>query len=254
MSTDDFQRIASFRASFARRQAAESHEVPGGVLVLDPAFPVSWDNNQLVIHEPAEPADLLKFADAGLAALAHRQITVLDDALGDEVAPALAAAGYEHSTELVMTHYGPVSRVPSHALEISLDELLPAVYRLLKAWMPESDEDTVRQFAERRAARRNGADEVLFLADRGEDGAVAAWADYYRDNEHGIAQMEDLSTADDRLRRGHADAVLTASLQRAAQSDLFFLLADADDWPHEWYSRRGFTTIGRFHRFSRTCD
>ena len=41
------------------------------------------------------------------------------------------------------------------------------------------------------------------------------------------------------------------AVTKAAGYDLVFLLADASDWPRTWYARRGFTTIGRSHAFTR---
>jgi GNAT superfamily N-acetyltransferase len=46
--------------------------------------------------------------------------------------------------------------------------------------------------------------------------------------------------------RGYADAVLARSLDLATEAgcDLVVLEAAADDWPREWYDRRGFETVG----------
>src|SRR3712207_9452949 len=46
--------------------------------------------------------------------------------------------------------------------------------------------------------------------------------------------------------RGHADAVLARLLGLAAEAgcDLVVLEADAGDWPHHWYTRRGFAVVG----------
>src|ERR1700730_16309961 len=106
MSATDLQRIASFRASFARRQAAAVTEIPGGVVVLDQEYAASHEHNQLVIERPTAPSALPALADTVLGHLRHRRITILDDAVGTICAPALTAAGYTHGTELVMTHSG----------------------------------------------------------------------------------------------------------------------------------------------------
>jgi hypothetical protein len=164
----------------------------------------------------------------------------------------LTAAGYEHEAELVMTYSGAGIGAGS-AEEVALAELLPAVTRQLRVWMPNASQDVVRQLAERRTARSRGAADVRFIAARAADGTIASWADLYLDGDQRIAQIEDLVTADAHTRRGHADAVLTTALWLAARScDLFFfLIADAEDWPHTWYARRGFTPIGRSHVFTR---
>jgi hypothetical protein len=48
MTVTDLQRIANFRVSFARRQAAGLTEVPGGVAVLDPEYAASHEHCDLV--------------------------------------------------------------------------------------------------------------------------------------------------------------------------------------------------------------
>ena len=253
MSTaDDYARAAAFLSSFARRQAAELHEILGGVVVLDPSFPGSWEHNQVVLDGDPEPSGLPAAVDAALGHLSHRQVTILDDAVGAACAPALTAAGYAHATELIMTHSGAVPSATSRAEDVELADLTPAVHKQLRSWMPDLDESGIRQLVERRTARVRGAEEVSFLAVRDEDGTIVSWADLYIDSGHAIGQIEEVMTADGYQRRGYADALLTTALQRAADTTLFFLLADADDWPQTWYARRGFSTIGRFHKFSKT--
>jgi predicted GNAT family acetyltransferase len=254
MSTaDDYARAAAFRSSFARRQAGELHEIRGGFVVLDPRYPGSREDNQVVVDGALEPADLPGVVEAALAHLDHRQVSVLDDAVAAACAPALTAAGYDHATELVMIHSGAVPKSALRAHDVELADLAPTVYRLLRSWLPDADESTVRQLVERRAARLRGAEKVSFLAVRNERGTIVSWADLYIDSAHSIGQIEDVITADGHHRRGYADALLTTAIERAADSDatMFFLLADPDDWPQTWYARRGFSTVGRFHKFSR---
>ncbi|GAA2147289.1 hypothetical protein GCM10009760_37980 [Kitasatospora kazusensis] len=248
----DLQRIAAFRASFARRQAAAVTEIPGGVVVLDQEYAASHEHNQLVIEGPTAPSDLPALADTALGHLRHRRITILDDAVGTGCAPALTAAGYAHETELVMTYSGSSTVPGSPAQTVALGDLLPALVRQLRIWMPQAEDDAVHQLADRRTARLRGAEQVRFLAVRDENGTVCAWADTYLDAAHGIAQIEDVVTADAHVRRGYADTILATALQHASGYSLVFLLADPDDWPRCWYARRGFTPIGRSHVFTRT--
>ncbi|MGY2064864.1 GNAT family N-acetyltransferase [Blastococcus sp. SYSU DS0619] len=55
--------------------------------------------------------------------------------------------------------------------------------------------------------------------------------------------------------RGYGDAVLARCLDLATEAgcDLVVLEAAADDWPHEWYARRGFVTVGTSWFVSRTA-
>ncbi|MFJ3529384.1 GNAT family N-acetyltransferase [Streptomyces sp. NPDC090132] len=253
MPVTDLQRIAAFRLSFARRQAAVVNEVPGGVVVLDAEYAASYEHNQLVIEGSPDPVGLPALAEKALGHLEHRQITVLDDRTGTDCAPALTAAGYTHVTELVMTYTGSAAAsVPDpSARTVGFDDLRPALVGQLRRWMPEAQDVVVGQLADRRTARLRGAEQVRFLAVRDEEGTVGSWADLYRDASEGIAQIEDVVTADTHVRRGYADTLLATALRHASDCGLVFLLADPDDWPHAWYIRRGFKPIGRFHVFTR---
>ncbi|MHA6764273.1 GNAT family N-acetyltransferase [Streptacidiphilus sp. PAMC 29251] len=256
MSATPLQRIAAFRASFARRQADVVTEIPGGVVVLDQKYAASHVDNLLVIEGPTTPADLPALADAALGHLPHRRITVLDDAVGTACAAALTAAGYAHETELVMSHTGPAAAtaVPGQpAQTVSLADLRPALLRQLRIWMPQAEDAVIDQLADRRTARLHGAEQVRFLAVRDENGTVGSWADVYLDASQGIAQIEEIVTADAHLRRGYADTTLATALQHAADCGLVFLIADPDDWPHTWYTRRGFAAIGHSHVFTRAA-
>jgi N-acetylglutamate synthase-like GNAT family acetyltransferase len=252
MPATDLQRVTAFRLSFARRQAAVVTEVPGGLAVLDPRYAASHEHNQLMIDRAPAPVELAALAEKVLGHLPYRRITVLDDASAIACAPVLTADGYLHDTELVMTYSGTAPARGRSAEPVTVAELRPALIRQLCAWLPQASDAVIDQLAGRRTARLDGADQVTFLAARDEDGAIASWADLYLDPGHGIAQIEDVMTADARTRRGHADVVLATALREAAGYGLVFLLADADDWPRTWYARRGFTPIGRSHVFTRT--
>lgn len=145
----------------------------------------------------------------------------------------------------------PAASASASAETVTLAELRPALLDQQRRWLPEAEEEVIRQLADRRAARLRGADQVRFLAVRDEQGEVASWADLYLDPAQGLAQIEELVTADHRTRRGYADTVLATALRQASGCGLFFLIAEPDDWPRAWYARRGFTPIGHSHRFSR---
>ncbi|KQV21703.1 MULTISPECIES: GNAT family N-acetyltransferase [unclassified Kitasatospora] len=252
MPTSELLRANAFRTAFARRQATEVREVAGGFLALNAAFPLSYEHNQLHIDSAAGPAALLTLADAALAHVRHRQLTVYDAESGAACVPLFEAAGYQHMTEVVMAHRGPTPAPSVLAAPVDLPELAVPYRARLRDWMPEVSEEAVEQLITRREARRNGAPEVVFLGARSTDGRVAAWADLYRDPAEGIAQIEDLVTALDQTGQGHGDTVLTTALHLAAEQPLCFLVADAEDWPIQWYARRGFVPIGECHSFTRS--
>ena len=196
MPSTDLQRIADFRVSFARRQAAVLTEVPGGVVVLDPEYAASHEHNQLIIHGATAPADLPALADKALGHLRYRRITILDDATGAASAPALTAADYIHDTEVIMIHSGATEVPGAFADSLTVPELRPALIRRLCAWMPQASDAVIYQLADRRTARLRGADQVRFLAARDGNGTIVSWADLYLDPAQGIAQIEDVMTAE----------------------------------------------------------
>ena len=241
-----------FRRAFARRQAAEVVELPGGFGVLSEEYAYSHEHNQLVLDAPPSGVDVAGLAEEVLGHLGHRRISVFDDASALALAPGLVAAGYRHETEVVMVHRGPVPP-GGGAGPVTLAELAPALERQWRCWLPWAADESIAQLVARRTARAAGAERVLTLAARDVDGEFGSWADLYQDAA-GTAQVEDLATAEDRQRRGLADAVLATALRLAADRSpdgLRFLVADAEDWPQQWYARRGFTAVGRTHGFVR---
>ncbi|MCC9311313.1 GNAT family N-acetyltransferase [Kitasatospora sp. RB6PN24] len=251
--SDLLQRVTAFRAAFARRQAPETVELPGAFAVRHPGFPRSQEHNQLFVPGPgADPAALPALAAQALGERPDYRISVLDEALGRRAEPVLAAAGYGLDVELVLARdtAGCVRPEPA-AAPASVAELRAAGLAQQLRWWP--DEELARQLHERRAARLHGAEQVLFLAVRAADGEIAGWADLYLDRAAGLAQLEDLVTAEPHRGQGHGDTLLATGLALAAEAGIpqLFLNADAADWPKDWYARRGFRQIGRNYSFLR---
>ncbi|MET9518746.1 GNAT family N-acetyltransferase [Streptomyces sp. NPDC002994] len=252
MPSSELLRISAFLSAFARRQAARTVDLPGGFAVYDDAFAHSRANNQVIIDRAVDSAALPAIADEALRHLPHRLISVLDDEVGTACAEPLIQAGYAHSTYLVMLHAGPVPPT-GRAQEVDLEAIRAPLTRRWRALLPDVDDEVVCHLVDRREARRRGAEAVRFIGARTEEGEVASWADLYLDPATGIAQVEDLVTSETHLGRGYADAVLATALGMASGADCGtrFLTADAADWPHHWYERRGFSVIGHIHCFER---
>ncbi|SOD63338.1 Acetyltransferase (GNAT) family protein [Streptomyces zhaozhouensis] len=247
----------AFLAAFARRQAPRVAELPCGFVVANDALPHSRADNQLLVERPLpDPAALPALADRVLAGLPHRLVTVLDEGAGEAARGPLTAAGYAHTAELLMVHRGPVPAPRPggpRAGTVELEALRAPLTRRWRGFLPDGDEEAVRQLVERRAVRPRGAETVHFVGSRAEGGEVAAWADLYLEPAAGLAQIEDLLTAEEHLGRGHGHAVVAEALRlaEAAGCATRFLIAEAEDWPRLWYGRLGFTTVGRVHTFER---
>ncbi|MFJ8622153.1 GNAT family N-acetyltransferase [Kitasatospora sp. NPDC093550] len=258
MSDDELRRIEAFLAGFARRRAEWTVELPGGFGVFDDGFAGSWSNNQVVVDRAdVDPAALPGLVDEVMGERPFRVVSVLDGEFGEACVEPFERAGYRHSTYLVMLHTGPLPAPVGdrHAVgEVGLEVLREPLAASWRAALPEAEEEVVRLLVDRREANRRGAERVEFLGARAENGEPAAWTDLYLEPALGIAQIEDLMTAEPHRRRGHADAVLSTALHRAADAGCGtrFLIAESDDWPRAWYARRGFEVIGRTHGFERT--
>ncbi|MET8544997.1 GNAT family N-acetyltransferase [Kitasatospora sp. NPDC004799] len=257
MTEDELRRIRAFLAGFARRQAERTVELPGGFAVFDDGFAGSWSHNQVFVERAGgEPAALPALVDEVMGERPFRLVTVLDGEFGQACAEPFRRAGYRHSSYLVMRHTGPLPAPEAGRAveEVGLEAIRAPLAASWRAALPAADEEVVRMLVDRRATDRRGAARVQLLGARAADGAVAAWTDLYLEPALGIAQIEDLMTAEPYRRRGHADAVLAAALRRAAAAGCGtrFLIAESEDWPRRWYGRRGFEVIGRIHGFERT--
>jgi uncharacterized protein (DUF952 family)/GNAT superfamily N-acetyltransferase len=235
-------RVRLFDRALAQRRAAAVVPVHGGVAVLDPRFPASYEHNSLWVDGRSDAATVAADADRvlGAASLSHRR-AVLDD---PATAIALARQGW-HVQELRLLVYGG-SRAAERSTRVVAvtHEIAGRLWE--RSWrreLPHLDDHAVRQLVDRETL----ADAVLRVVNlavfdgRGEpiastqlriDGATAAIEAVMTDPAHrqaGLARVLVL------------DAIARA---RAAGCDVVFLAAAADDWPHRWYTRLGFTDIG----------
>jgi len=248
----ELRRIQRFLSGFTRRQAERTVDLPGGFAALDDTFPLSHGNNHVLIDGTPDPETLPARVEEAMSHLAHRTVYIPDAEVARACAAPLARAGYTRQVVLLMRHTGPI---PEHggAREVDLPALREPLHESQRRFLPDVDDEVIRQLVERRVARRRGADDVRFLASHDEFGQVASWADLYVDRSAGVAQIEDLVTAASHLGQGHAGVVLDTALRLAAAAGATttFLTALSTDWPRHWYERRGFVPCGEIHCFER---
>jgi len=245
-------RALAFQESIARGSAQTLVAVEGGFAVLDDRYAASYEHNQVYVTGPVPAGALLAETERALRGRRHRQITVLNDALGRSLAPALHAAGYEQEQLVVMTLAGAPSGAAAAGVQVErvpLERLREAVEQSWAQQYPAMSEMARRQLFERRSATA-AACELSSHAVRAE-GAVVSWCHLYRVD--GEAQVESVNTLVGWRGRGFARAVVLDATAAALEGgcDLVFLVALRDDWPRHFYARLGFVPAGVQHSFLR---
>jgi ribosomal protein S18 acetylase RimI-like enzyme len=246
----------SFLADLDDAVAGEVVPLGWGTGVFDPQRPRVWDANYVRVapdealeaSEIAERAEPL-FAERGLR---HRAVTVTDPGDGQRLAPAFKVMGWESAAWVVMALRHQPAPADQRVTEVSDAAFRDARRAFELAEPPESgDREGVPELAD----QLNSRDELIRTAASGRclgvvaGGQVVAFCALY--SRDGIGQIELVSTRPEHRNRGYGRAlVLTAaaaSLDRG--NSLTFLLALADDWPRQLYSRLGFDVVGTLSRF-----
>jgi uncharacterized protein (DUF952 family)/GNAT superfamily N-acetyltransferase len=243
---DRLARGLALGTSVAIRRAVGVGDVPGGVAVLDPDFPASRDNNRLILTEPVDAATVEQATEevAANAGWPHRAAAMTWPGAG-EVAAELGARGWT-AQELVLMARDAVPVLATGRVEI-VDE--PEVHAFWdRSWrqalpLRGRDLDSVVGQLVGREQLNDRVVAVTNLVVR-EAGRVVAAGQLRRD---GATAAVDSVLTDPACRgRGHADAILARAVDLAGTEgcDLVVLEAVAEDWPRNWYARRGFEVVG----------
>jgi len=223
---------------FMRRgDAAGDSEEPSplGIAVRDSRLPLRQDSNYLLVDRPAT-ADiiLVELQRLGLP------IATVADETTLEGGPAGAEVAHRG---VVMVHRGPVPAASREAVPVTREALEPLRRKRILD-QPWGSPEVADQLLGARKMLEERVD-VRYFASL-ENGEVAAGTDLYLGPPD--AQIEDVSTEPELLNRGHGTAVVVGALAAAyeAGADFVFLVADADDWPKEWYARLGFAPVGHY--------
>lgn len=243
---DRLGRALAYATSLPIRRAVGVGDVPGGVAILDPDVPNSRDNNRLLLTEPVDASTVEAAVSevAGNAGWPHRTASLLWPG-AEDVAATLGERGWkvEH---FVLMACSP-GQVPGDGRAEVVEQT--AVHDFWeRSWrqvLPLEGARLDRVVGEL-IARERLNDEVVAVTDVvvREGGRVMAAGQLRRDG--ATAAVDSVVTDPAALRRGHGDAVLARALNLAADAgcDLVVLEAAADDWPRQWYARRGFEAIG----------
>ena len=231
--TEDLARAWAF---MRRGDAAGDSEEPTplGIAVRDSRLPLRQDSNYLLVERSATAGQIVaELERLELPIASVQEESLLLDESGAEV---------QHRG-VVMVHRGPVPATARDAVEVGREALEP-LRRARILDQPWGSPEVADQLLGARAILEERVT-VRYFASL-DDGKVAAGTDLYLGPPD--AQIEDVSTEPELLNRGHGTAVVVTAIAaaREAGADFVFLVADAEDWPKEWYARLGFEPVGRY--------
>jgi ribosomal protein S18 acetylase RimI-like enzyme len=245
--TSELAQAVAFEEALRNATAERVVASPLGSAVFNDTLPLVWSLNTLRVDRTRTTAEEIA-AEAerlqGEAGLGHRRVVILDEAEGRELEEPFNALGWKTDAYLFMVpRREPNRRVDtSDVAEVEREALAPIRDSILREWLPEADEEVVRQVRE--------ADRLMAAAGKARhfaavvDGIPVSSTDLYTDGR--TAQIEDVGTLPDHRGQGHASAVVMRALEeaRAMGHEFVFLSADARNWPKELYRRLGFDGIG----------
>jgi uncharacterized protein (DUF952 family)/ribosomal protein S18 acetylase RimI-like enzyme len=228
------------------RRAQTVLDVPGGLAVGDRRFPHSRAHNRLLLSEPTDAGTVAELSSTARAELGwSADAATLRWPAAGEVARELLARGWDVEELLLMARPGAPLPGPDRAEAVHQREVHDLWARSWRA-----GDGTARPQPEEVVEQLVGREYLNDLAVRVHDaavreaGRVVAAGQLYVDG--ATAAVESVLTDHAARGRGHADAVLTRLVVLAVDAgcDLVVLEAAADDWPREWYARRGFRVVG----------
>ncbi|HEY4602829.1 MAG TPA: GNAT family N-acetyltransferase [Blastococcus sp.] len=258
---DVLGRALALSVSVPVRRAAEVGDVPGGVAVLDARYPHSREDNRLLLTEPVD-ADTVErtTAEVSAAALLPHRSAALRWPGADAVGRELAGRGWQVEALQVMALQLKAPQLkalqanvrpaaPSgdgnRAEVVAQEEVHPLWNRSWRALLAGSGSD-LDAVVGQLLAREHRNDRVVAVTDLAvrEEGRVVAAAQLRIDG--ATAAVDSVLTDTAARGRGYGDALLAGAVDLAAEAgcDLVVLEAAADDWPREWYARRGFEVVG----------
>lgn len=253
----DFERYLGFQRLLQDRTSTRIEPFPWGSALYNDDIPERYYSNFVRVERPlagVEVATLVEETDRALSLLAHRLISVGDDADGERVAMGLAERGYTGDPSVLLAWRREPDRPgdPDAVVEVAFEDARPFEMAVYGGMLRDTSPAVIEKFADhRRTVQRavNGR----FFAQR-IDGRLAGMCELFLVD--GLAQVEHVDTLEEFRGRGVArNVVLRAVAEaRAAGADLTVIEADVNDWPVELYRRLGFDEIGRSWAFLRAPD
>jgi ribosomal protein S18 acetylase RimI-like enzyme len=250
---DPWYRAIAFLRAVDERSAEQVVPFRWGRALINRRLRLVHDLNYLIVDrvEGAEVVALDAEADRiqGEAGIRHRRINVDDQAAADRLAAAFVEAGYKPERFVVMVHRRPPDRKvdTSEVKEVDWRQLRPSRELELRQQSFASIPGLVSQILAKHELTASRINTRYFGALV--DGRVVSSCELR--TEGAASQIETVETLEAFRRRGLSRAVVSAALEAAGAQAFVFLVADADDWPQDFYRRLGFDQVGIESRFLR---
>lgn len=236
------------------RLAEEVRLLPWGKAVFTPSLPAvrAFNYVRIADRELSVPVDQLideTHELQGSAGLGHRRVSIDDPELGASIAPEFSARGWKVDRFLVMTYDGAIpTGAPAHTVrKLTADEYRSVHAQVIAEESPNLKPEVAEQLLEMDAVFA-GVVNTTYLATMGEP-AITSVCQIYSDGQ--TAQIEDVATLKEHRRLGYARSLMHEAVQSvfAEGNEFLFLVADADDWPKDFYEAIGFRPAGVYYEF-----
>ncbi|HEY2636002.1 MAG TPA: GNAT family N-acetyltransferase [Solirubrobacteraceae bacterium] len=243
-----FSAAVALETAVATGAATECEPTPLGTALHSPGIPDAYMVN-LLLADPlaaaaAGGAALVRLLDDVYAGSSHRRVWIPDALAGEALRDELVTAGFEPEETVVLVLAGEPPDVSGPAREVD-----PQAVRAVERAVLE-DGGTAPGLTEQLLGLREamcGAATVRYVVAEEASHATV----YVRD---GVAKVEDVGTRPGARRRGLARSVVALGTRLALdeRADPVLILADANDWPKDFYGRLGYVEAGRWWAFTRT--
>ncbi|MGI9017662.1 MAG: GNAT family N-acetyltransferase [Euzebya sp.] len=237
---DVVKRIQRFEDVIYDRIVTTTRQLRFGHARLSTDLSHVFDLNHLMVDRPVAAVELLGlveeiFLDAGLA---HREIQTRVAQVAWTLVPALFDQGWSLTRLEYMAHDRATAPAvsPLGFREVDIDTWADHATAFVADNEWGRTEPVQRDMAarDRRLAARIDSRFIL-----SED--FSAGCHIYR---HGqIAQIEQVHVLSDARGQGLGLGLMAAALAACDSASIVFLVADAEEWPRDWYARLGFTAV-----------
>jgi ribosomal protein S18 acetylase RimI-like enzyme len=251
-----WHRAIAFMRDVDERAAEQVVPFRWGRALINRRLDMVHDLNYLIADrlDGADAESLAAEADRiqGDAGISHRRVNVDDQIAPGRLAPAFMMAGYRPEHFVIMVRRRPPDRPvdTSTVRDVDWAQLRPEreLERREQPWSKQPG--LVAQIIAKQELTASRIETRYFGVLI--DGRVVSSCELRTEGD--VAQIETVETLEAYRRRGLSRAVVSAALEAASTYNFVFLVADADDWPQQFYRRLGFETVGIESRFLRLID